>query len=732
MRVKMRALLTTIAAAYLAFQGLSFDSQELRQGMEAFSRRDFQAAEREFKEAARAEPASARVWKLLGMTYIAQEKYEDAEDPCHRACALDPHEENACYYWGRVDFTLGRFPAALKAYEKALANRVDAGRALLGLALTYEAMSQPGDAEHYYKLAIAAGEARAKVDYGLFLFKQGRASESLAVLKQAGARDELHRVEKSLQEAGAAGRRPVRGNSVRFHPSPLDMVVNNGATGAKHLIETMIAGVAVFDYDADGWPDIFIANGAAIPSLAKTGSQFFNRLFRNNRDGTFTDVTQRAGVAGSGYSMGVAAADYDNDGQVDLFVTGVRGNTLYRNRGDGTFEDVTKLAGLGGNNGWAVAAGWFDYDNDGRLDLFVVRYVQWDPATETLCGFPEKGIRQYCNPKMYAPLANMLYHNEGSGHFRDVSQETRIAAYPGKGMGVAFGSIDGGRNLDIFVANDTMPNFLFHNRGDGTFEEIAAKTGVAYNDDGVALSSMGVDFRDYDNDGKDDVFITALSNETFPLFRNLGEQFGDVTYPAGIGKASYPWSGWSCGMFDFNNDGYKDVFTANGHVMDNEELTSSRQSRQPNTIFVNRGNATFQTQVLPGAAMHRGAAFGDFDRDGRVDVVVTQLNGKPEILRNVSEGTGHWITLRLEGVQSNRDGLGSRVHLVSASGEQWNRVTTSVGYGGSSDRLVHFGLGTDTVVQSIDIEWPSGIRQVLRNLTVDRYYELKEPTGAGT
>ena len=262
---------------------------------------------------------------------------------------MDPHEENACYYWGRVDYTLGRFPTALEAYQKALANSVDAGRALLGLALTYEAMSQPGDAERYYKRAIAAGEARAKVDYGLFLFKQGRGEESLTVLRRAGAKEELHRVEKSLQEAGAAGRGPVRGSPVRFHPAPLDMVVNNGARGAKHLIETMIAGVAVFDYDADGWPDIFVANGAAIPSLEKTGPQFFNRLFRNNHDGTFTDVTQKAGVAGSGYSMGVAAADYDNDGHVDLFVTGVRGNTLYRNRGDGTFEDVTKLAGLGGN-----------------------------------------------------------------------------------------------------------------------------------------------------------------------------------------------------------------------------------------------------------------------------------------------------------------------------------------------------------------------------------------------
>jgi enediyne biosynthesis protein E4 len=518
-----------------------------------------------------------------------------------------------------------------------------------------------------------------------------------------------------------------RGGLLRFEASPLDMVVNNGATGAKHLIETMIAGVGVFDYDGDGWTDIFVANGAPIPSLQKSGPQFFDRLFRNNHDGSFTDVTREAGIAGSGYSMGVAAADYDNDGRVDLFVTGVRGNTLYRNRGDGTFEDVTEKAGLGEKGKWAVAAGWFDYDNDGMLDLFLVRYVQWDPASELFCGFPEKGIRQYCNPKLYQQLANVLYHNEGDGRFRDVSREAGISAYPGKGMGVAFGDMDGDGKPDIFVANDTMRNFLFRNRGNGTFEEVALPAGVAYDSDGAALSSMGVDFRDYDNDGRDDIFVTALSNETFPLFRNLNGRFGDVTYPSGIGKTSYPWSGWSCGMFDFNNDGRKDLFTANGHVMDNEELTSNRKSRQPNAVFINQGNGRFRMQLLPGEAMHRGAAFGDFDRDGRIDIVVTRLNEKPLLLKNVSEGSGHWIMLRLEGTRSNRDGIGARVHLVAASGEQWNRVTTSVGYGGSSDRLVHFGLASDSAVESIGIDWPSGVRQTLRNVPADRYYEIKEP-----
>ena len=717
-------ILAVIGAVLAAF---SLEKNALQRGLEAFERRDLPAAEREFAKAASEQPNNARAWKLLGMAYIAEEKYEPAEEPCRKACELDPREENACYYLGRVNYTLGRFDRSLGAYGKALAAGGDRGRALLGLGLTYEAMSRPPDAERYFKQAIEAGERRAKVDYGLFLFKQGRGEESLKILREAGAGAEADNVEKALRHAKISRPAAAPGGAVSFESSPLEMVVNNGAVGAKHLIETMIAGVAVFDYDGDGWPDIFVANGAPIPALAKSGPEFFDRLFRNNHDGSFTDVTRKARVAGSGYSMGVAAADYDNDGHVDLFVTGVNRNTLYRNRGDGTFEDVTEQAGLAEKGKWAVAAGWFDYDNDGLLDLFVVRYVQWNPAAELFCGFPEKGIRQYCNPKLYQPLANALYRNEGNGRFRDVSREAGIAAYPGKGMGVAFGDMDGDGKLDIFVANDTMRNFLFRNRGNGTFEEVALAAGVAYNSDGVALSSMGADFRDYDNDGREDIFLTALSNETFPLFRNLGGRFGDVTYPSGIGKNSYPWSGWSCGMFDFNNDGRKDIFAANGHAMDNEELTSNRKSRQPNVVFINQGNGAFRTQLLPGEAMHRGAAFGDFDRDGRIDVVVTRLNEKPVVLRNVSEGAGHWIALRLEGTRSNRDGIGARVHLVTASGEQWNRVTTSVGYGGSSDRLAHFGFGSDPAVLLLEIEWPSGVRQVLRDLAIDRYYEFKEP-----
>jgi Tfp pilus assembly protein PilF len=704
-----------------------FRNTALERGLEAFRKRDLPAALQAFQEAVRAEPSNARALRFLGMVYMGEEDYDDAEEPLARACSLDPHEPDACYYLGRTCYRLGRFEESRKAYEIALEDSSERSAVLHGLALTLDAAGDAAAAERYYRQAIEAHRQAASVDYGLFLFKQGRTAESLEILRKAGAKDAIDRVTRALANVPRGGTRSAP-LPVRFEEQTLDMVVENGAVGQKHQIETMIAGAAVFDYDNDGWPDIFISNGADVASLVKTGSSFQNRLFRNNRDGTFTDVTKRAGLAGAGYSMGVAAADYDNDGWEDLFVTGVRGNALYHNRGDGTFEDVTARSGLERDHQWTVAAGWFDYDNDARLDLFVVRYVVWDPAIEPYCGLFKPGYRLYCHPKQYGALANALYHNEGHGLFRDVSVESGIAAHPGKGMGVAFGDYDGDGRMDIFVANDTVPNYLFHNDGHGKFTEVGLQAGVAYNDDGRATSSMGVDFRDYDNDGSEDLLITAMSQESFTLFRNTGRgTFADMSAPSRLGIESRPWSGWSAGMFDLNNDGWKDVFTANGHVQDNAELTSSWRSKQSNTVFLNRGDGTFEAQVLPGEAFHRGAAFGDFDRDGRMDVLVTSLNGKPQVLRNRTPNVGHWLEIRLTGTRSNRDGIGARIHILTRAGEQWNRVTTSVGYGCSSDRVVHFGLGAEIRVQDIDVNWPSGVLQNLKGIDGDQILQIVEP-----
>ncbi len=502
----------------------------------------------------------------------------------------------------------------------------------------------------------------------------------------------------------------------------------NSATAEKHQIESMPGGVAVLDYDGDGRPDLFFANGASQPTLEKTDASFYNRLYRNRGDGTFEHVTEKAGVRGAGFSMAAAAADYDNDGRPDLFVAGVNRNILYHNRGDGTFEDVTAKAGVANQGRWAVSAGWFDYDNDGRLDLFVVNYVKWDPAREPFCGDVRAGYRSYCHPKFYEGLPNILYRNNGDGTFTDVSARAGIAGHAGKGMGVAFADYDGDGALDVFVANDTVPNFLFHNERNGTFRETAFQAGVAMNDDGRALSSMGVDFRDLDNDGRPDLFITALTNETFPIFRNLGKGlFADVTYQTRAGAATMARSGWSAGAYDFDNDGRKDLFAACGDVQDNTEQYSSRKSRQPNLLLFDRGAGKYQAMEVGAPALYRGAAFADLDGDGAVDIVVTALGRPAAVLRNTAAAGNHWVRLRLTGTRSNRDAIGARIHIVTASGEQWNHVTTAVGYASSSEREAHFGLGKDDRVRTAEIVWPSGVVQKLENLAVDRVTAITEP-----
>jgi enediyne biosynthesis protein E4 len=535
--------------------------------------------------------------------------------------------------------------------------------------------------------------------------------------------------------SSAASAEPSTG-PIFFRLQSIDFILDNSETSRRHAPETMAGGVAVFDFDNDGNADIFFTNGADIRTLKKDAPKYWNRLFRGKGDGTFTDVTEKAGLQGSGYDTGVAIGDFDNDGHKDLFLAGVYRNTLYRNRGDGTFEDVTDKAGVSLPDNefgplWAVGAAWLDYDKDGRLDLFVVNYLSWDIDKEPLCEF--EGAAEYCHPRLYKELPNRLFRNKGDGTFEDVSETAGIRAFPGKGMGAAVADFDQDGWPDVFVANDKLFNFLFRNLGNGKFREIAFESGSALPEHGNFISGMGVDARDLDNDGLPDIAFVALDNETFPLFRNLGKgRFREVTADSGLTLQSRSMAGYSPGIVDFDNDGWKDLFVSRGHVQ-SPSMAGRVQIDQHNTVFRNLGNgkmnaltkeAGFEAQA---PSRHRGAAFGDFNRDGKIDIVVVALRAPAEVWINQSPGDHHWLMLDLVGTRSNRDAIGAEVKVVSARGTQYSHVTSAIGYASSSAYPLHFGLGPDAQATLVEIRWPSGKLQQMKNITSNQLLRIEEP-----
>jgi hypothetical protein len=512
-------------------------------------------------------------------------------------------------------------------------------------------------------------------------------------------------------------------------------------TSKKYLIETMASGVALFDYDNDGRLDIFVVNGAPLSDPTpkgtiprKTESKYWNRLYHQKSDGTFLDVTEKAGLEGVGYGMGVAVGDYDNDGYEDLYVTAYGGNKLYHNNGDGTFTDVTDKAGVGGS-GWSTSAAWVDLDGDGLLDLVVLRYLTWD-FDDIWCGEHKEGHRAYCHPDYFKPVPPLVYHNDGNGHFTEVSEKIGLAK-PGKGLGVAIADYDRDGHIDLFVANDSMPEFLYHNKGDGKFEEVALESGVAVDGEGRTFAGMGVDFADYNNDGLPDLVITDLASQMYALFRNNGDRtFTYESYPSGLGRMTMGHSGWGVRFLDYDNDGWKDLLIAQGHDLDTIELTRPNlRYREPMLLARNTGRSFEDVSSEAGSVFReawvgRGLAIGDIDNDGRVDAVVTTNDGPLYVLHNATPTSNHWLILKLVGHRSNRDAIGAEVRVVAGKITQVATVTTASSYLSSSDKRVHFGLGTETLAAAIEIRWPSGIRQTLENVRADQILQVDEPSGS--
>jgi hypothetical protein len=525
---------------------------------------------------------------------------------------------------------------------------------------------------------------------------------------------------------------------IKFELKSLPFKLESDESQSRNAPETMAGGLAVFDYNGDGKPDIFFANGADLETMKKTSAKYSNRLFRNNGDGTFTDVTEQAGLAGTGFDIGAAVGDYDNDGHPDLFVTGVRGNTLYHNNGDGTFTNVTKQAGLDQFNDpefgplWAVAAAWVDINNDGKLDLFVANYLQWKYDKKPLC-VVDSGP-EYCHPRFYKGLPNQLFLNQGNGTFKDVSKEWGLRDHVGKGMGVGIADYDLDGKPDVFVTNDGEYDFLFHNLGN-KFDEVSFQTNTALPEEGAFISGMGLDFRDFNNDEYPDIVYVALNRQTFPILQNTGKgDFREVTSPTGMGRMSMGMAGFGPALYDFDNDGWKDLFVSRGHV--SATRPPGAQVKQPNTVFRNIKGEKWEALTEEAgftdasAARHRGCALGDFDGNGKIDVVVTSLDLPAELWMNRSPNAGHWLDIALQGVKSNRDGIGARIKVVSPSVTQYNHQTSSVCYASSSLGPVHFGLGPDTKATEVDIVWPSGITQKLENVTADQTVKVVEAVPA--
>lgn len=721
-----------------------------------------QYAGRQFRSAAElllrhldSQPEDFDALLLLGLSLEQDDDHVQAEKVFREAVRRRPDEGKAHLFLARSLFLQGRLGLAMQSQLSARTRGADPHRAAYLEGLILEEQGDNTAALAAFRQAGRTADAQAKA--AAILLKQQRPREALKELESVAESDEvryqrarafvaLDDRESAVRElkgvsdhpSAEALRRRLRSMppaSKRTSPTApttepvqfvergeeagIDFILDNNPTTEKHLPETMAGGLAVFDANGDGLLDLFFTNGAATPTLEKQLPRHSNRLYLNRGELRFEDATAKAGLAGEGFSIGAAVADYDNDGDLDLFVAGVRHNLLYRNRGDGRFDEVSAQAGISSEH-WSVGGAWFDYDNDGLLDLFVANYLEWDAASAPVCSDKRTGVRTYCHPKFFDPAPNQLYRNLGGGRFDDVSEQAGLNAHPGKAMSATVADVDDDGDLDVFVPNDAIPNSLFLNQGDGRFEEGALAAGVALKDDGVAVSSMGAAFGDLDGDGLEDLLFTALPGETFPHFRNEGAgYFLDRTYSSRLGSLSRAYGGWGVALADFNNDGAADVMTANSHVMDNAEAFSSETYRQPNALWLNRGDGSFSepdadTGLAERVAAHRGLVAADLDNDGRLDALVSVLGEHPELWVNNTQTKGCWIAVSLRGIVNNRDGIGAVVRI----GDQSQRYTTTRGYGSSYAGPLHFSIDDCLAPIEAKIQWTNGS---INSISIDQF-----------
>ena len=512
----------------------------------------------------------------------------------------------------------------------------------------------------------------------------------------------------------------------------IKFIHNNGRSGKKYLPDTLGSGGAFFDADGDGWLDILLINGK---DWEPHGRKSVAALYRNNRDGTFTDITAGSGLDVEMHGMGVAIGDYDNDGKDDVYITALDGDRLFHNEGGGKFRDVTKASGIN-NAVFGTSAAWLDYDHDGKLDLFVANYVQWTAKGDLWCSL-DGATKSYCTPESYKGTSSKLYHNLGGGKFEDVSQKAGVGDPTSKSLGVSILDYNGDGWPDIFVANDTQPNKLYRNNKNGTFTEVGMEAGVAFGEDGVARGAMGVDAADYDRSGKPSLIVGNFANQMLGLYHNEGTGlFVDEAPLSTVGRASLLTLSFGVFFFDYDLDGLPDIFVANGHIEDEIGRVQPKVSyKEPPLLFHNQGKGKFDNVTAAmGPAFNRpivarGAAYGDFDHDGDLDILVTTNNGPAYLFRNDGGNRNNWLCVKTVGTKSNRDGIGAVVRAESASGKQWNTVRSGSSYCSQSDLAITFGLGTDTVVKALEIDWPSGLKQTLNNIPVNQCITVEEGKG---